>query len=433
MQKKSHNVRASAALSLAPVLQRKASLDVSTDTNVEDKDRALYRELCFGVCRHYFLLNAVVNQLVSKPLKSKDADVHALLLIGIYQLAFLRTPDHAAINETVNASKQLKKFWATKMVNGVLRSFLRDKENLLSAKTPETKTNHPTWLIKAIENAWPDKSDDIFQQNNQHAPMTLRVNQRKIGRDEKSQQLLNAEFPHALCEHSDHGITLEKPADVNSLPGFCDGELSVQDEAAQLSATLLDLKEGLHVLDACCAPGGKTCHIAESEPNLASLTAIELESARLERVKENLARLHLHANLIQADARDVDAWWNGQRFDRILLDAPCSATGVIRRHPDIKLLRRESDIAELSKLQAEILKKLWPTLSPGGLLVYATCSLLPQENEKVVQAFVNQQADAIHYPVNAAWGEARPVGRQLFPQANGHDGFYYAVIKKATN
>lgn len=427
------NVRAAAALALAPVLQQKASLDVSSDASLNDKDRALFRELCFGVCRHYFQLKAAIETLVAKPLKNKDADVQALLFIGCYQLAYLRTPDHAAINETVNACKQLKKFWATKLVNGVLRKFLRDKESLLSVENNEAIHNHPAWLINAIQAAWPEKSAYIFQQNNLQAPMSLRINSRKIDRSAKSKQLLTAGIAHRLCEYSEHGITLEKPIDVQSLPGFSEGELSVQDEATQLSAHLLELEPGHHVLDACCAPGGKTCHIAELEPNLASLTAIELESSRLDRVKENLTRLDLTATLINADARDTQSWWNGQCFDRILLDAPCSATGVIRRHPDIKLLRRESDIAELSKLQSEILISLWPTLTPGGILVYATCSLLPEENEKVVQAFVNQQEDAIHYAIDAAWGEERPMGRQLFPQPNGHDGFYYAVIKKAKN
>ncbi len=427
------NVRATAALALAPVLQNKASLDVKMDqsSSITDKDRALFRELCFGVCRHYFQLKHVIDALVTKPLKNKDADIQALLFIGCYQLAFLRTPDHAAINETVNACKQLKKFWATKLVNGVLRKFLRDKDSLLNTNNREATYNHPEWLINAIQSAWPDKSDSIFQQNNLQAPMSLRVNKRKIDRETKSKHLLDAGIEHRLCDYSEHGITLEKPVDVLALPGFSEGDLSVQDEAAQLSASLLQLEKGQHVLDACCAPGGKTCHIAELQPELESLTAIEIESARLDRVNENLTRLGLSAKLINADARDINSWWNGQAFDRILLDAPCSATGVIRRHPDIKLLRRESDIRELAKLQSEILESLWPTLATGGILVYATCSLLPDENEKVVQAFVNQQEDAIHYPISAAWGEARPMGRQLFPQANGHDGFYYAVIKKA--
>lgn len=428
------NIRALAARSLAPVLLSKASLDTSFEQFSEQTlpaDRALFRELCFGVCRQFFVLQAILDKLLGKPLKEKDSDLRALLLLGLYQLMFLRVPDHAAINETVNATKALKKAWAKNLVNGVLRSFTREQDALVNAvQQTDAAANHPTWMIKALRQAWPNEAAEIFTQNNRHAPFTLRINRRLVERENVSKQLHQLGMAHQLSRHSPEGITLSSATDVAALPGFAAGHLSVQDEAAQLAAHLLELDAGQRVLDACCAPGGKTCHIAELQPQLEALVAVEVEGSRLQRVRENLARLGLQATVLHADGRDLTAWWDGQHFDRILLDAPCSATGVIRRHPDIKLLRRETDIATLVELQQQLLQALWQTLTPGGILVYATCSLLPAENENLVASFVETQEDAIHYPIDALWGEQRSFGRQLFPQPDGHDGFYYARLKK---
>ncbi len=429
------NIRALAARSLASVLQQKSALDATFDrqqAELSPQDRSLYKGICYGTCRHFFSLDAALGELLTKPLKAKDSDVKALLLVGIYQLWYMRIPDHAAINETVNATKRLKKPWAKNLVNAVLRNFLREKEAITST-FDQYQHEHPKWLLTKISSAWPNTVERITQANNTQAPFTLRVNSRKNDRARYSEVLTQQEIAHSLCEFSDHGLTLIEPIDVMQLPGFAEGTCSVQDEAAQLSAKLLDLQPQQRVLDACCAPGGKTCHIAELQPALKELVALDADASRLKKVQDNLTRLALPASIITADAADSKTWWDGNTFDRILLDAPCSATGVIRRHPDIKLLRRESDIAELSKLQLTILQELWQTLSSGGILLYATCSILPEENENLIKTFVEQQDDALHLAIDATWGEQRPYGRQLFPQINGHDGFYYARIKKAQN
>lgn len=427
------NIRAIAARTLVPVLKQKSSLDSAFEEKqslIDEKDLSFYKELCYGVCRHLFSLKAVLNQLLSKSLKSKDSDIEALLLVGIYQLWYMRVPDHAAINETVNAVKPLKKIWAKKLVNGILRNFIRNQSTLIE-KIGDSRYEHPPWLLDRIRQSWPESYGDILNNNNIQAPFTLRINRQKVEPAAYSQILTENNIAHTLCSYSDSGITLESPIDVTLLPGFETGSCSVQDEAAQLAASLLDLQPHQRVLDACCAPGGKTCHIAELQNELLSLVALDVDEKRMQRVDENLTRLQLKAQLKTADAAELDKWWDGVPFDRILLDAPCSATGVIRRHPDIKLLRRETDIAALSKLQIKILRNLWTTLTPGGILVYATCSVLPEENENLVRNFVEQQDDAIHLAIEAEWGELRPYGRQLFPRKDGHDGFYYARIKKA--
>ncbi len=434
-KEKQLNLRALAALAITPVLKQQGAIGQDYEQSLAQlnkQDRGLFQQLCLGSLRQYFELEALVSSLLSKPLKPKDSDIQALLLIGIYQLRHLRVPDHAAISETVDASKQLNKLWASKMINGVLRNYQRKQESLeeeLSANESFLHA-HPSWLIGKLKKAWPNLWPKILDANKQQGPLTLRINARPISREEYTQQLRDAELDHQVCDHAIHGLRLNSSIDITSLPGYEQGEFSVQDEAAQLSASLLDIQPNQHVLDACCAPGGKTCHIAESEPKLSSLTAVELESHRMKRVEENLERLGLSAKLIVSDVLDLEKWWNGQAFDRILLDAPCSATGVIRRHPDIKILRRPSDLTALSKLQANMLEKLWPLLKTGGKLLYATCSVLPEENSRQIATFVEHHADAIHLPIDASWGEQQNFGRQLFPQTDGHDGFYYALLEK---
>ncbi|MFT5082515.1 MAG: 16S rRNA (cytosine967-C5)-methyltransferase [Lentisphaeria bacterium] len=433
------NVRAQAAKTLAPVLQQKASLNSVYEQYAEPlptRDRAIFKEICFGVVRHYFTLSGLSNKLLGKPLKNKDADIHALILIGLYQLKYMRTPDHAAISETVSGAKALKKLWANKLINGVLRTYTRDKQTLEASLSGNISAqyDHPEWLITKVKKAWPDNWKNILLAANQQGPLTLRVNQHLTTRTQFCEKLIGeggAQIEVRPCEFSADGLVVDGASDITSLPGFNEGLFSVQDEAAQLSAGLLDLAANQRVLDACCAPGGKTCHIAESEAQLEELVAIELDALRMQRVRENLKRLQLSASLIIDDAANTASWWNGMPFDRILLDAPCSATGVIRRHPDIKVLRRESDLIALQQLQMTLLQTLWSALAPGGVIVYATCSILPEENEAVVGKFVNSQEDAIHLPIESNWGLTRPYGKQLFPQIDGHDGFYYARLKKA--
>ncbi|GAB3110943.1 16S rRNA (cytosine(967)-C(5))-methyltransferase RsmB [Aestuariicella hydrocarbonica] len=438
-QKKPRPVRAQAALTLAAVLQQQASLAslmAPAAERVDDKEQPLLQELCFGTCRWQPQLQSILNRLLEKPLKAKDSDIHALLLLGLYQLKYLRVPDHAAINTTVAACKALKKPWAEKLVNGVLRRYQREREALEDAlkKSPAFTTAHPNWLRKHIENFWPEQAADIFAANNAHPPFTLRLNLAQHDRPSYQQKLKTIGQDSRLTPFSPFGITLNSACDVNKLPGFQHGQLSVQDEAAQLAAGLLQLQPGQRVLDACCAPGGKTGHILELGSQLSSplreVVALDLEARRLERVKDNLQRLQQTATIICSDALAVDDWWDGDTFDRILLDAPCSATGVIRRHPDIKLLRNAEDIAKLAALQLKILRAIWPTLKPGGRLVYATCSLLPTENTRVIEQFIAAQPDAEHDVIDAPWGIAQTCGRQLLPQLEGHDGFYYACLHK---
>ncbi|EZI27097.1 16S rRNA (cytosine(967)-C(5))-methyltransferase RsmB [Pseudomonas extremaustralis] len=429
------NPRLAAAKALAAVLNGKASLNSSLPTQldkVEDRDRGFTQDLAFGTARWQPRLSALAAKLLQKPFKAADADVEALLLVGLYQLLYTRVPAHAAIGETVGCAEKLKKPWAKALLNAVLRRAQRESEALLAEleHDPVVRTAHPRWLQKSLKAFWPEQWEGICAANNAHPPMILRVNRRHHCRDAYLQLLTDAGIAAKPCVYSTDGIVLEAAADVRSLPGFAEGWISVQDEAAQLAADLLDLAPGQRVLDACCAPGGKTCHILEVQKDLAGVVAVDLEAKRLVRVRENLARLGLSAELIAADGRDTATWWDGKPFQRILLDAPCSATGVIRRHPDIKLTRQPDDIAALAVLQGELLDALWPTLEVGGILLYATCSTLPTENTEVIQAFLARTSGARELDLATTAGIKQPHGRQLLAQEGGHDGFYYAKLIK---
>ena len=433
------NPRLAAARALASVLSGKASLNSSLPAQlekVEPRDRGLTQELAFGTARWQPRLALLAEKLLQKPFKAADADVEALLLVGLYQLLYTRVPAHAAIGETVGCADKLKKPWAKALLNAVLRRAQREASALLAEmeRDPVVRTAHPRWLQKALKAFWPQQWEAICSANNAHPPMTLRVNRRHHARDAYLALLGDAGIEAHACLFSSDGIVLAEACDVHQLPGFAQGWVSVQDEAAQLAADLLELKPGQRVLDACCAPGGKTCHILEAEPGLQEVVAIDLEAKRLARVDENLSRLGLQADLRAADARDLAAWWDGKPFQRILLDAPCSATGVIRRHPDIKLARQPDDIAALASLQGEMLDRLWQTLEVGGVLLYATCSVMPTENSETVAAFLARTPGARELDLATEAGLKQPRGRQLFPTEGGHDGFYYAkLIKIAAN
>ncbi len=432
------NPRLAAARALTPVLAGKASLASSLPTQLErvsERDKGLVQELAFGTARWQPRLYALALALLSKPFRRADQDVEALLLVGLYQLLYTRIPAHAAISETVGCATALKKPWAKGLLNAVLRRAQREAATLLPAleKDPVVLTAHPRWLQKSLKAFWPDDWLAICAANNSHPPFTLRVNQQVASRDAYLAQLTEAGIAAQPTMFSQDGITLATACDVTALSGFAEGAVSVQDEAAQLAAELLLLEPEQRVLDACCAPGGKTCHILERQPQLSEVVAIDLEPQRLERVKANLERLKLNATLLAGDARATKQWWDGQSFQRILLDAPCSATGVIRRHPDIKLTRQADDIAPLAQLQGELLDALWPTLADNGILLYATCSTLPTENTEVIAAFLQRTSDAQELPFVATFGQSQPHGRQLLVQENGHDGFYYArLIKQAS-
>ena len=429
------NPRLAAARALAAVLNGKASLGSSLPPlldKVEPRDRGLAQDLAFGTARWQPRLSALANKLLQKPFKAADADVEALLLVGLYQLLYTRIPAHAAIGETVGCADKLKKPWAKALLNAVLRNAQRESEALLVEleHDPVVRTAHPRWLQKTLKAFWPEQWEAICAANNAHPPMILRVNRRHKTRDAYLQLLVESGIEAQPCVFSQDGIVLAEPCDVRNLPGFAEGWISVQDEAAQLAADLLDLAPGQRVLDACCAPGGKTCHILEVEPKLAGVVAVDLEAKRLVRVRENLERLGLSAELIAADGRDTATWWDGKPFQRILLDAPCSATGVIRRHPDIKLTRQPDDIGALATLQGELLDAMWPTLEVGGILLYATCSTLPTENTEVIEAFLARTPGARELDIAGQFGIKQPHGRQLLAQEGGHDGFYYAKLIK---
>jgi len=429
------NPRLAAARALAAVLSGKASLNSSLPAQldkVDERDRGLTQDLAFGTARWQPRLDLLAAQLLQKPFKAADADVQALLLVGLYQLFYSRIPAHAAIGETVGCADKLKKPWAKGLLNAVLRRAQREGEELLAGmkRDPVVRTAHPRWLQKSLKAFWPEQWEAICAANNAHPPMILRVNRRHHSRDAYLALLAEAGIGASACQYSRDGIVLAEACDVRGLPGFAEGWVSVQDEAAQLSADLLELAPGQRVLDACCAPGGKTCHLLEAEAGLAQVVAIDLEAKRLSRVRENLDRLQLDAELIACDARDTASWWDGKPFQRILLDAPCSATGVIRRHPDIKLTRQAEDIPALATLQGELLDALWPTLEVGGTLLYATCSSLPTENTEVIDAFLARTPGARELDLATTAGLRQPHGRQLLAQEGGHDGFYYAKLIK---
>jgi len=428
-------LRAKAAVTLSKLLAQEgslASLLKRSDFPADDSSFPLLQEIVFGTCRWYFQLDAILVQLLSKPLKTKDNDVRCLLLIGLYQLHHLRVPDYAVVNETVAATKALKKDWAKGLVNAILRGFLRDREALVSKSlsSPQGEFAHPSWLIKRLRSAWPAHWSQILQDNNIRPPMTLRVNTQRITREDLLADLQQAGIEAVPGTLATTSVYLTSPCPVENIPGFEQGLCSVQDEASQLIPGLLDLQDGLRILDACAAPGGKTCHILECGFEFQALVALDNDSRRLERLQQNLERLQLSATVSVGDAGDTQQWWDGKAFDRILLDAPCSATGIIRRHPDIKLLRRASDIPKLCQLQAQLVESLWACLKPGGLLLYSTCSVLPEENSAILAQFLATQADAKLETIDAQWGVECSIGKQLLPGAGGNDGFYFARLRK---
>jgi 16S rRNA (cytosine967-C5)-methyltransferase len=409
--------------------------------SVSERDRGLLQQLCYGTVRHGPRLQAMLALLLDKPLRDKDRDIQGLLLCGLYQLDSTRVPDHAAVAATVGATRALKKHWAKNMTNAVLRRYLREGPALAQSLDAAAQACHPQWLFQKISEQWPSQADAIIAANNQQPPMTLRVNPQKISREKYLKRLLGQNIDAAPGQISPYAVQLDKPIDVWEIPGFSTGEVSVQDEAAQMAAILLDASAGERVLDACAAPGGKTCHILELQPGLSELVAMDIDAQRLQKVAENLVRLGLDATLLAGDAAAADATAAGATetfsglapcsFDRILVDAPCSASGVIRRHPDIKLLRRESDLAVLATLQGRILESVWPLLKVGGTLLYATCSIFDEENSQVVQRFLAKHANASVFQADVTWGETVSLGRQLLPCAQGSDGLFYAYLSKS--
>jgi 16S rRNA (cytosine967-C5)-methyltransferase len=394
-----------------------------------ETDRPALPALCFGTCRWFFQLDDELQGRLKKPLKPADRVIHHLMLVALFQLRHSERASYAVLNETVEACRALDKPHLTGLVNAILRA--AEREGAPGVTSDYLRFAHPPWMVEKLRHNWPDDWPSILEANNTQAPMTLRVNARRFTREAYLDLLSDAGIEARATSFAPHGLQLENPVPVERLPYFADGAVSVQDEAAQLCTTLLDLAPGQRVLDACAAPGGKTCAILEACEDLSEVVAVDESADRLPRIEENLARLDLNARVQQADAAQTDDWWDGQAFDRILLDVPCSATGVIRRHPDIKLLRRESDIVPLAGIQLGLLNALWQTLKPGGRLVYATCSVFPQENHRIIRRFLKQTDHAALLEPDLLWGRDTGAGRQLLPTPQSHDGFFYAVLEKS--
>ncbi|RLA03991.1 MAG: 16S rRNA (cytosine(967)-C(5))-methyltransferase [Gammaproteobacteria bacterium] len=396
---------------------------------LENKDKALARELTFGSLRQYIQLKAISEQLLKKPLKDKDSDILCLILLGLYQLFYTRIPDHAVLSETVQAAVKIKKPWAKGLINALLRNGLREKDKLFQqiTKEPATAAGLPHWIFEQLSTDWPDNFSEICSNSHQRAPLTLRVNIRHNSRDQYLERLQKKGINASTHPLAKQALILEKSCDVKTLPGYLNGDFSVQDAAAQMAAQLLELQPHHRILDACAAPGGKSAHMLELTDNQACLLALDNSASRLERLEENMKRLKLNADTIVADGIATDSWFNDMEpFDRILCDAPCSALGIMRRHPDIPLLRRQTDIPALAKIQQQLLTALWPLLKPGGILIYSTCSILKAENQQQVENFLRHQPDAtllnIDESTNRDW--------QIFPGELQMDGFYYAKLLK---
>ncbi|WP_159880027.1 MULTISPECIES: 16S rRNA (cytosine(967)-C(5))-methyltransferase RsmB [Aquitalea] len=379
------------------------------------QERAALQDICYGSLRQLARLRFWLRRLVPKALP--EPQLERVLLVALYQLVYTRAADYAIVNEAVKLSERLARGKFKALVNGVLRNFLRQREEMLrlADKDLEAATNHPRWWVKAVQQAYPQEWSEILQWNNSHPPMTLRVNARKSSVASYLAQLETLGMAATALDERG-GILLDKPVNVRELPGFADGVVSVQDWGAQQAACLLDLQAGQRVLDACAAPGGKTCHMLELAD--VNMTALDIDPQRLVRVAENLQRGGLQASLHAADAGQVADWWDGKPFDRILADVPCSASGVVRRHPDIKWLRRPGDFAALARQQAQMVDTLWGLLAPGGKMLYATCSIFPEENQQQLEAFLARHADA------------ECLNQQQLLPCERHDGFYYALLAK---
>jgi len=426
------NPRALAARAVHAVLDAGRSLDDVLPTLLaQTGERALVQELAYGTLRFAHQLLAIRSAYLDRAPRARDRDLGALLLVGLYQLLHLRIAPYAAVTETVDAAGALGKAWARDMVNAVLRRAAAGIEDLRARirDEPALRLSHPDWLIELAQSAWPHDWEAIAAAGNARPPMALRINLRRTSRAAYLERLAGAGLAARPLEETDCGVVLAEPVAVDRLPGFAQGEASVQDGAAQLAAVLLDPQPGEQLLDACAAPGGKAAHLMERCPDCA-LTALDVSGARLERLRDNFARLGLDATVREGDGATPADWWDGRPFDRILLDAPCSGSGVIRRHPDIKHLRRRGDVERFAGVQAALLAGLWPTLRPGGKLLYVTCSFLPTENESVIAAFLAAHPGARSMPLALPCGRPRGAGWQILPGEHGLDGFFYAMLEK---
>ena len=430
----SANPRWIAVQAILQVLDQGRSLDEVFNSDwyqslaLEKRDLALSRELVFGFCRWYFALSTLLASRLQKPLRARDRDIEVILILGLYQLLVMSTEPHAAVNETVKLALAQKKSWARGLVNALLRGVIRDKI-VLDSNSPAQA--YPDWIMSRIRRDWGEQAEQVLIKGNNRPPMTLRVDTRQTSIDDVITTLRSAGI-----EAGRHGVVataieLSSPCEVSQLPGFEQGILSVQDAAAQIAASVLACQSGARVLDACAAPGGKTAHLLQQYQNI-KLDALDSSEVRLERLRQNLQRIDKSARILIGDAASPEAWFDGDNYDCILADVPCSASGVMRRHPDIKLLRRESDIMPLLAQQRKILDALWRLLKPGGKMLYSTCSVFRDENEVQIAKFLERHPDCVEVTINnAEWGEPRPHGRQILTGSDNMDGFYYGLLTKS--
>jgi len=424
--------RALAVQALAGVVAgrslRAASVEFSTRL-ADVRDRALLSALLHEGARWWLRFDMALDEMLERPLRERDADIRALLVLGLVQLEIMGMSDYAAVAATVEATRSLRKPAFAGLVNAVLRRWLRERETRRADldRDAATRTAHPHWLIEKLQADWPEHAETILAANNAPAPLWLRVNRRRVARADFAAQLAAAGVVYSVPDAAPDALILDASRDVTALPGYAQGFFSVQDGAAQRAAGLLGLHDGQRVLDACAAPGGKSAHILETAD--VELTALDADVRRLPRLRENLQRLGLGADVRVGDATEPDAWWDGRPFDRILVDAPCSATGIVRRQPDVKLHRRADDIPALAATQARLLDALWPLLGRGGRLVYATCSVLADENASQIVAFLMRHTDARAIAPTLPW-QAAGAGVQNLPGESGMDGFFYAIVEK---
>lgn len=430
---KSANPRWIALQIMLRVVEKGRSLDDILNSSwyrsltAEPRDFSLSRELAFGLCRWYFALRPLLASRLQKPLRERDRDIEIILLLGLYQVLVMKTEAHAAVNETVSLARIQQKPWARGLINAVLRTLIREAVTLEKDARAQA---YPDWILGRIGRDWREQAQQVLAGGNQRPPMTLRVDTRQLEIDAAIESLAAngiEAVKHGVVESA---IELPVPCEVSRLSGFAEGLLSVQDAAAQIAADLLVCKPGAQVLDACAAPGGKAIHLLQKYDEI-ELDVLDSSEARLERVSQNLDRVGKSASLLVGDAGKPEGWFKGNDYDTILADVPCSASGVMRRHPDIKLLRRESDIMPLLALQRKILDALWRLLKPGGNMLYCTCSVFKEENEVQISKFLQRHPECVEVEISdVAWGEQRPNGRQILTGSANMDGFYYALLSK---
>ncbi len=402
----------------------KATLAAALPALADPRDRALVEAIVFTALRQQARFDAALALWLDKPPAGRDGELRALLHAGFAQWE-LGLPAHALVAATVDAARALGRPHQAGLVNAILRRAQRE-----GLPEVDAAAAWPQWLAASIRQDWPDDADAIFSASAQAGPMWLRVNPRDGSRDDYLQRLTDAGIDASVLLGAADAIQLATPLPVHDVPGFDAGTVSVQDAAAQRVADALSLAKGARVLDACAAPGGKTAHLLERDPTL-RLTALDIDPRRVRRMQDTFARLGLQVDARAADAAQPADWWDGKRFDAILIDAPCSATGIVRRQPDVLLHRREADIAALNKIQSELMDALWPLLIPGGKLVYATCSILAAENAVQVQTFLERTPDAVLQSLDAGFGHDTGFGHQRLPGELGMDGFFYARLRKA--